>query len=472
MLGKLPSLKERPVLNTMYMSSKNLPAPRQLNLKSLIYWVKRTPECIGILKRLATDIVTEIYFTSVAEQKTGRPSDKFQEKIEGRAVYFAKNNSLRQKLIAAVIDYLITGDFYLWMGKISEGQIKEVADRHLKSYGIETKEINYKQFFDEDFNGINQIEVVPSSMMLIHQDQDKIISYVQKSKSSSSKDRTFVPDEIIHGKFMEIDGGVYGFSPMEAGYTAIRTINAIQDYNFYYFDNGAKIDRAWYFQGNPNQAYINKFKESLRQYIGVKRAHGSLVLTGADKISSEKLNDVSEEMEFRQLAIHQVGRLAFAFNMPADILSSVLGVDIKGTAMGSDIEDAGYNRNIEKEQLKIEEYLNTQLFLPEFKVAIHFKKYFKQDQIRQVQYLAQTIPVLEFFFKHEIPVKEEYYYDILQIDRKYLTGGKIKKEIEIAQPFVNPGQKPVNPNTNQQKFKDAKTAQQKPQQNINPPTGS
>ena len=473
MLGKLPEYesKERPIINSLYIPSKTMPEPRRFDLNTLIYWVKRTPECIGIVKRIATDIVTNISFVSVADQKTGRPSKNLKIKTEDKAVEFALRNSFKKKLEAAVIDRLITGDFYLWKGKISDNQIKEVTNKHLAEYGYEMKEFEAKQFFDEDFNGINTIELIPSSMVEIFHDQFKITEYVQKSKSNPARDRKFKPDEIIHGKLMEIDGSVYGFSPMESAYTGIRIINSIQDYSYYYFENGAKIDRVWKFMGNVNQAYLDKFKETLKKYVSTKKSHGSLLISGADKIESESLNEISEEMEYRQLAIHSVGRLAFAFNMPADILSAILGVDVKGTAIGSDVEDAGYNRNVEQAQAELEDLMNSQLFISEFKVEMRLERTFKQGQIMQTQYMAQTIPVIEFLFKHEIPVSDEYIYSMLQIPRKYLTEGKIKREIEVdmGMPFKQPGGPPKGPG--QQAFSDRKKAEQKPQQNNRPPIG-
>jgi len=471
MLGKLPSYKERPVINSLFDTTRTFPEPRTMDLRTLIWWIKRTPEAIGIIKRMATDIVTEIQFNSVAEQKTGRPSKDFDAKKIDRAKYFAKKNHFRQKLIALVTDWIMTGDFYLWMGKISDNQVKEIALKHYKSYGIELKEIETKQFYDEDFNRINSIEVLPSSMTKIHHDDFTIIEYVQKPRNGQQDDIPFKPEEIIHGKFMEIDGSVYGFSPMESGYVALRTINSIQDYGFYYFENGAKIDRVWKFMGNPNPTYIEKFKEQIKQYTDVKRSHGNLVLTGADKIESESLNEVSEEMQYRQLAINSVGRLAFSFNMPADILSAILGVDIKGTATGSDIEDAGYNRNIEMAQLYIEEMINSQLWLPEFKVEMRFKRTFRQDQIRMIQYQSMVVPVMEFMFKHEFPVNEQYYFDLMQIPEKYREKGKIKTEIEQPQPFANPGKLKVS-GEKQEAFAASKKSQQKPQDNNSTQTGA
>lgn len=464
--------KERPVLNSSFIfsSTPTLTAEREFDVNTLIYWIKRTPECIGIIKRIATDIVTSISFVSIAEQKTGRPSKTLNLKTEDRANYFWNKNMGKQKLMSSVMDWLMTGDAYLWKGRISESQIKESILNIYSKYGIELKEIDVKQFFDEDWNGINSIEVIPSSMVKIKHDDYKILKYVQKSRVDSHE-RIFDPSEVIHAKLMELDGKVYGYTPMQASYIAMLTVNAIQDYGYNYFANGVKADRVWKFMGNPSQSSLDKFEEQLARYKSVRNSHGDFVLAGADKIESEKLNEVSEEMEYRQLAIHSVGRLAFAFNMPADILSSILGVDIKGTAGGSDIEDAGYNRNIIQSQEYWELLLNTQLWMPEFKVEMRLERTFRQDQIRQIQYQAMAIPVLTFLFQHEIPVSDEYIYDALQIPRKYLTEGQINREGMMAQPFQLPNDK-LQKGQNSQNNSNAKKSQQEPQSRVNPPSGA
>jgi len=496
MLGRLPSLetkeqelKERPVLNSNYISNGEWGEQRHFNLDTLIYWVKRTPECIGIIKRIATDIVTEVTFSSVANQATGRPSKSLHLSTEDKAIAFWRRNLGKQKLIAAVFDWLMTGDAYIWKGKIKDKQFKELATNHFKNFGFigpETKEViddlKLELFLDEDWNGINAIEVVPSSMTTIDHNDRKIRKYLQRSKIQPGTSLKFTPEEIIHLKFMELDGKVYGFTPMESSFLAIKTINAIQDYNYNYFANGVKLDRAWLFMGSPNQTFLDKHEENLKKYKSTTYAHGDLVVAGADNIKVENLNQVGEEMEFRKTAINAVGRLAFSFNMPADIVSSILGGDVKGTALGSDIDDAGYNRNIVEAQKYWENLLNTQLW-NEFNVTMQFFRTFKQDQIRQVQYQTQASTFAEFLFKHDYPVTDEYVHSLLQIDRKFLTSGKIKREVETEIPFAPGGAnapakkpakaEPFNPKgPKQTALKDAKTKQQKTQQNVSPPGGS
>ena len=348
--------------------------------------------------------------------------------------------------------------------------VKEIASKYYKEFNINTK-INTKEFLDEDYNGVSSIEIVPSSMTRIKHDQFKILKYVQRDKLQPGVEREFNPEDIIHFKYMDIDGSVYGYSPMEAGYTSIRTINAIQDYGWYYFENGAKIDRVWIYKGTPNKEYWDKFQENVGQYISNRKAHGHLFAAGAEDIKSEKLNEITEEMEYRQLAIHSVGRLAFSYNMPADMLSSILGKDIKPTAGSSDVEDAGYYRNIERSQEYRENLWNSQLWIPHFGVKMHYQRIFKQDQIRQIQYMAMATPVIEFLHRNKFNLKDEFYYKLLQLDKSYLKEGEIGwAPEEIAMPFTPPG-KTTSKGPKAQEASNQKKKQQEPQQNNNPPTG-
>lgn len=458
-------MKERPVIHSLYAPGM-LPEPRSFELDTLIYWVKRTPECIGILKRIATDIVTDISFRAVESTKIGRPAKNRNENREIKAENFARKVNYRKKLIALQIDKLMTGDYYGWLGKVSDSQVAQIAKEVYKEYGVELKE-----FTPGDFSGeINAVELVPSSMMQINHDNFKVTGYTQKNKTNPIADRHFSTDEIIHQKLLDIDGGVYGFSPMEAGYTTIRTINSIKDFAYYYFKNGAKLDRAWKFMGNVDPNFLKKFEENLRTYKNVKMSHGDIVLANADKIEIDKLSESDKDMQYRQLAIYSTGVLAFSFNMPADILSSILGADIKGTAGSSDIEDAGYNRNIECAQKEEEETWNERLWIPYFGVEMSLERTFRQDQIRITQDRAQNVVVSEFMFKHEFPVKDEFFLDILHIPRQYLIPGKIKREVEEESKSGVP-EKPVE-GQGREAYANQKRKQQEVQARNNPPTAN
>lgn len=463
----IPRLKERPVLNSLYVAGM-MPEPRSFDLDTLIFWVKRTPECIGIIKRIATDIVTSISFKAVEEKAQGRPAKNRNISREVKAEDFLRKTNYRKKLIALVMDKLITGDYYGWIGEIPESQAQDISKEVFQSYGLEWKELDIKANFDSS-DLVNTVEIVPSSTMQIDHDEFKIKRFIQKVKSSPGKERIFRPEEIIHNKLIEIDGSVYGYSPMEASFVTIKTINSIQDFAYYYFRNGAKLDRAWMFEDVVGENFIKQFEQNLKQYRNVKRSHGDLVLGSSGKLKVESLSESEKDMQYRQLAIYSTGRLAFAFNMPADILSSILGTDIRQAAGSSDIEDAGYNRNIEQAQQDEEDLWNERFWIPYFKVEMYLDRSFKQDQIRVTQNRAMNVSVANFMFQHEYPVKDEFYLDIMNIPRKYLIKGNIKKEIEIQTSGMGP-REPAQ-GMGRQAFSDQKRDQQQVQQRNNPPSG-
>ena len=464
----LVSYKERPVINSNYLPSLHNPAPRSFDLNTLMYWIKKTPECIGILRRISNDIVTPVSFTPVeSEKKLGRPpSNQQQEKVD-KAVFFAQDNQFHTKDLAGTIDWAATGDNYIYKSINPNDEVKEIARKYYKEFDLDIK-IQTKEFLDEDYNGLTSVEIVPSTMTRIKHDEFKILKYIQRDKMNPGVEREFSPEQIIHFKYMDIDGSVYGYSPMESSYAAIRTVNSIQDYGLNFFENGAKIDRVWKYKGMPNGDYWKVFQENVSTYISNKKAHGHLFIAGAESIESEKLNEITSEMEMRELAIHSVGRLAVSFNMPADMFSSLLGKDIKPTAGSSDVEDAGYYRNIERAQEYKENLWNSQLWIPHFGVRMHYKRIFKQDQIRQIQYMAMAAPVIEFLNRNKFPLKDEFYYNLLQLDKSYLNEGKIEWALdEISAPVILPESK----GPKRQEFANQKREQQKVQERNNPPLG-
>ena len=130
-----PISLNRPVINSNYIPNKSNPAPRSFDLNTLMFWIKKTPECIGILKRISNDIVTPVSFTPVeSEKKLGRPSTKQQQNKIDKAVLFSQNNQFRTKDLAGTIDWAATGDNYIWKSFNQDDEVKEIARKHYKSF--------------------------------------------------------------------------------------------------------------------------------------------------------------------------------------------------------------------------------------------------------------------------------------------------------------------------------------------------
>ena len=107
---RLPELKERPVINSVVQTTTNMPELRRFSIKPLVYWIRRTPECIGILNRITNDIVTRIHINAVSNKTGGRPIS--DQNLIDKARNFSARNLLKHKLRSLVFDWLMTGDFY------------------------------------------------------------------------------------------------------------------------------------------------------------------------------------------------------------------------------------------------------------------------------------------------------------------------------------------------------------------------
>ena len=446
----------RPAINSQFFPIGNagyLSTPRNYPIKELMRYIKITPECIGIGKRIVTDIFTSYTFEAIEKKNTGRPSKTFKKDAEDEANIFASNVNLKQKLFTTGLDWVFTGDGYIWTGKIGDEKLKEIANKYYKSYGIELKEFK-AEHYDEDYNVLSQLDIIPSTTVEIRHDDEKVLFFRQLVGASF---RDFAPDTVVHAKFMNVDGDVYGFSPMRAAGGVIQNLTGIKRFSANYFKQSGMPDVLFKMPkemvGSPNAKAL---EETLQKYKE-NQNRGNMLIYG--EVEIDKINEWNRDMEFRQLAIYLTGVLAFSFNMPADILSAILGTDIKGTSMGSDIEDAGYNRNIENAQEYWENILNSQIFNRFFGVNIRFDRTFRQDQIRIAQYRAMSIPTLEFLFKHEYPVNDEFFNDVLKIPRKYLTEGKIKREVEPEMGGMSPFTSPPK-GENQQKLSEKKRTEQ------------
>ena len=419
----------RPLINEAYTPSiYNQATTKRISAKSLVNAIKGTPECIGIIKAITNDVFTKFTFRAVKDKSKskGRPAFNKDREKEEEAIEFANKNFLKQELMAAGFDWLGTGDAYLWKGKISKSEIKEMVMTAYKESPYKFDEFRFKaeNYMDEDYSGISSVQYVPASTMIVNYDKTRVTGYKQRTFDGS--ERMWKPDEILHALYMKWDGKVYGFSPMDAGYNVVKTLGYIKDYAGNWFDSGGTPDFIFWFEeemaGSP--AY-NLAVQVLEDYKRNRR-RGNLLLTG--KLGVEKINEWNKDMEFRKLAIYYTGVLAFAFNMPLSKLQSILGGDVKGSAGGADTEDSGYWRNVEEAQVYWENLLNTQLFNPNFGVNIFFERKFPQDKVRKIQALTQAAALAESLLNREYPVSDEYIMDyLMEIPPEYREEGTIKR---------------------------------------------
>ena len=287
------------------------------------------------------------------------------------------------------------GNGLLWIGGLGAGkEFKEVARRA----GIEIKESRANRFPDEVESGLKKVKSVPWSTITINHDAVKVTSYHQrvglshgiadtsgrlipdKTGQGTTGQRVWKPKEVIHSRFMQLDGKVYGYTPTFSILPEISTLQLLKDYNGYFFENSGLPD--WMFilpHEMANSDHVKALEQSLKDFKGVKR--GNLVFTG--EVNPLKLNTM-KDMQFRQLAVYYSAVMAFSFGMPAGRMSTILKLELKGKGE-DDLADSSYWRQISSGQDYHETLFNTQLFNPFFNVNIRFNRSYKQDEIREVQ---------------------------------------------------------------------------------------
>ena len=429
-----PLINEPYTPKSMGMNTSLLYSSRPISVKELMKAVKGTPECMGILRTLANDIITSPSFVSKSLNK------KTRHVIESKAAAFARNSFFKQELMAAVIDWLGTGDGYLWIGLPKDEDVQKASRGRIGSV------VKLKQLLDEDVVPVNALKYVPATTMNIDYNEEEVLGFQQQV---NSKYRYWKDDQIIHAIFMKLDGKVYGYSPVEACYSIMKTLGMIKDYAGTFFDNGGVPDNIFRFAVEMRDSpHLKKFEQNLEEFTQNKR-RGSFVATGLDGV--EKINEFNKDMEFRKLAIYYTGILAFTFGMPLGKIQAILGADVKSSASGADTEDSGYWRNIEEAQDYWETILDTQFWNPYFSVDIMFKRKYHQDLIRKTQARIQAWSLASEMMNREFPVSDDFFFDILDIPRKYITQDPIKRGMLETPQMAQMADKKVMPGENAQK---------------------
>ena len=183
-----PTTTGRPYINETQIGALSVSSTFLADKRTLMNWIKRTPEAIGILRSLSQDVITKLHFVSMDTKTMGRPSTSRNKDNVDKAVQFARNNFLKQTLRAATLDHFGLGDGYIWKGIMNKVDLDKAVSDTLKECGIkQTTDIHFKEIsskaLDENFNKERMLEYVPASTMDIEIDPKGtfIKSYIQRT---------------------------------------------------------------------------------------------------------------------------------------------------------------------------------------------------------------------------------------------------------------------------------------------------
>ena len=395
------------------------------NFKSFMKQARKVPQLLAFCNLIATDMISdEIEFIPINEGTSGR------NKINKAQAFWSANFGL-DVVEETIYDFLIDGIGFNWLGKINEAEAKEFCKAALKQFAPEIKEgqlefkanemiIDLKNNNKDKF--VKKLRHVAASTMQITSSDTEITGYVQLVGVNRKE---YSVDEIMTFKMMPFDGKVYPLPPMESLFSEVYLLWLITQNYVSFFENGGKPDNVFILPkeiaGSKNHEYLI---ETLKKYKKIQNKHGNLVFTG--DLSVEKLMNVEEQMENKELGLYLVSILAMFYGVPVGRLPFLVGKAAAGGDSGG-LADSGYWRKISVWQSKFEETYNRDLWMPFFGVKMKFRRGYLQDEVREAQTIKQKVDIAEQNIRLGLWTVEKA-GEFLKIDSEDVKKGQAEKK--------------------------------------------
>lgn len=365
----LPMLNEINANLSSYYSN----AGQSHKKKALMNWYKGIPELTGIANKVARDITSKYHFESVSG--TGRNKVLKAEK-------FAADVGYRRIKFAQAVDKLITGEAYGFIKKITKDTVMKEAQSFMANSNYEMKEskavLDYavkQAFLDEDVMTPKDYRYIASSTMDNHYDKYSIEYYTQTVGSIPER---FETSEIIRSTFMDVDGKVSGFTPVESIVVQLELTRLMWQNMMSIQVNGGTPDKIFSFENlNPQSPAYKQIKEQLEKYKLTENRHGNMLLTSKVNITDVQQFD---KMPFKDVGVYVASVIALQWQVPRSSIPLMLGeANTKDDTGGN--SEKGYWDNIEYMQRLDAEIDNTQLWIPHFGVKLVYDDVFEQKNI-------------------------------------------------------------------------------------------
>ncbi|KKK69742.1 hypothetical protein LCGC14_2930980, partial [marine sediment metagenome] len=209
--------KHLPLLNSLFIErfSQFNPYAQDNNFKTYMKWARRSPQLMGFLGIIATDMLSDSIEFKPLDKASGR------NKILKAKAFWEMNQGM-DVTEETIYDMLISGIGYNWLGKIDDLQLKEFCDLAVREVmpGLETKELEFKadhmvKLIKKDGADkiVKKLRHIAASTVSIHTNEYEVLKYIQRVGVNTKE---FSPDEILVFKLMPLDGKVFPFPPMEA----------------------------------------------------------------------------------------------------------------------------------------------------------------------------------------------------------------------------------------------------------------
>ena len=455
-----------PLLNSLFIErfSQFNPYSQDNNFKTYMKWARRSPQLMGFLGIIATDMLSDSVEFKPLDKSSGR-----NRMLQAKA--FWENNCGNDVAEETIYDMLINGIGYNWLGKIDEKQLKEFCQLAVKETMPELKgdELEFKAdhmvrlMKDKSSEKIvKKLRHVAASTVSIHTNEYEVLKYIQRVGVNTKE---FSPDEILVFKLMPFDGKVFPFPPMEAILSEIYLLWLITQNYVSFFENGGKPDNVFILPkelaGSKNHKYLI---DTLTKYKKIQNKHGNLVFTG--DLTIEKLMEIEHQMENKDLGLYLTSVLAMMYGVPVNRIPFLVGKAAAGGDSGG-LADTGYWRKISVWQSKLEATYNRELWGPHFGVEMKFRRGYLQDEVRETQNAMQMTSVAEQRLRLGLWTVEEA-GDYLNIDEEIIKEAQEqKKERDEEEMKSSMLMQNLNTNQNVLKNQDAKNKAKKKQDTQN-----
>lgn len=383
----LPLLNEITSTLNGYLSATN----HLQRKKFLMRWYKSIPELTALANKVARDITASFHFEPVSGTSNNRVK---------KANQFAIENNYRRQKFSRIVDRLITGEDFLWIGGLDKEKVNDAAKEFVKNKyaGLETKEIDdlantltnqimlenkltsnisNTNFSDEDLFTPRKMRHVASSSMKIEFDDYDVIQYVQEV---GSRREYFKPNEIIRGTFSDIDGKVQGFTPVEAIVVQLELLRFMWQNMLAIHKNGGAPDKLFVLKNvDVNSPSYKRIREQLENYKLVENKHGNMLFTG--DVDVQDLAQL-ENMQFMDMGLLITGLIAMQWQIPRSSIPYIVGGTNTRDDTGGNSE-RGYWDNITYAQNMDADLENSQLWIPKFGVRLVYDKVYIQKDIQE-----------------------------------------------------------------------------------------
>lgn len=439
MFGIKETVYSKPLINENIISTQKdiLKRTQPMNYKSLLRYITSTPELIGMIESIVTDLMSDGYdFIPVRGDNRAK---KFGERNVRRAHEFYTQNLMQEQLAMIFRDELMLGNGYLWKGKTSEKHLKKQIKELTNNFDFQSKKASkflytaaMKEFSSQGIDLFNtkRVEALASSSIRIGWDRFKTEKYIQSVGTDIAE---FSPEEIIHFRYMYLDGKQYGFTPAKSLLAEMEMLGNLKDSIQAYFSNGGSPIKAYILPKESHNSPNHKaLIQQLREKKNVQSWYGNLVFTG--DIEIKDISAGMKEMQFQDLALYITGLFALAWNVPISRIPFLLGKQSQTSSADSQ-GDAAYWRKISAMQTYTEDLLNTKLFVPEYGVKFRFKRGYKQDEVRESQILTMNLSALDSMLNLGIKLTPEKVRSMLCLRDEDIELIKLRTGEEKAKEF-------------------------------------